>query len=419
MHSGLRPRFIWVLMLMSILILPGSSFGADPEFKRWLAEIWPEAEAHGISRATFDAATRDLEPELTLPDLILPGKPQGNEVKGQPEFLKPPADYLSEATLARLSNAGRQQMFQHHKTLADIDKEFGVAPAMVVAIWGRESEYGTYRLPHNAIRVLATEAYLGRRKDMFRNEFLLALKLVDEGHVKISDMHSSWAGAMGPTQFMPSDFYKFAVDFDHDGRKNVWTSIPDALASAAKQLIDYGWHRGERWGYEVRLSKDVDCTLATPDIVRPVEEWAALGFVPAGGRKYSQGELHAEASLLLPAGVYGPGFLTFRNFQAVRRYNASDLYAIFVGHLSDRIDGAKPFETPWAKLVQLEVRSVEEMQRHLADQGYYRDAVDGRAGTRTRLALGNYQKASGLKVDCWPTALALTNMRGKTRTEHK
>jgi lytic murein transglycosylase len=410
-----RARFSWLLAVAGAVLLTSVSVRADPAFKQWLEQIWPEAERIGVSRATFDAATHNLEPDLTLPDLVLAGKPEPNKVKGQPEFLRPPAEYLSDSTLTRLANSGRVKLFQNRKTLAAIESKFGVPASMVVAVWGRESDYGNYRLPHNAIRVLATEAYLGRRKDMFRKEFLLALKLVEEGHVTIPEMHSSWAGAMGPTQFLPSDFYNFAVDFDGDGRKNVWTSIPDALASAAKQLLDYGWQRGERWGYEVRLTKDVDCTMANAETTRPVGEWLELGFNPTSARTLSPDELRLAASLLLPAGVYGPAFLTLKNFQALRRYNSSDLYAIFVGHLSDRINGAKPFATPWAKLTQLEVRSVEEMQKYLSEQEYYHDAIDGKAGARTRLALGLYQKKNRLKLDCWPTASILKDMRARPR----
>ena len=380
-------------------------------FKEWLEQLWPEAEREGISRQTFDMTTRDLKPDLSLPDLVIPGRRE--KPKGQAEFIKPPAEYLSEASLSRLSHTGRKLMSVHGKTLGAIEKVYGVPAPVVIAIWGRETDYGSYRLPHNAIRVLATQAYLGKRKETFRKEFLLALKMVQEGHVKPVDMHSSWAGAMGQTQFLPSDFYNFGVDFDGDGRIDIWKSIPDTLASAAKQLVDYGWQRGKAWGSEVRIPKEVDCTMADTDNTASIDEWIRRGVTPAFGLQFPEEVLQDEASLLLPAGAYGPAFLVLRNFQAIRSYNASDLYAIFVGNLSDRIGSRGSFETRWGKLVQLQVRDVEEMQRHIAQEGFYRDRIDGIAGSKTRSALGHYQKAHSLKVDCWPTAAVLTFMRNK------
>ena len=230
-------------------------------------------------------------------------------------------------------------------------------PSVILAIWGRETAYGGHKLPHNAIRVLATQAYVGRRKDMFRQEFLLALKMLQEGHVKLADMRSSWAGAMGHTQFLPSEFYKHAVDFDGDGRRDIWTSVPDALASAASQLVAKGWQRGKRWAYEVRVPAGVDCTIAQPGHVLPIGEWLKRGFVPAYGRKLSADELKEEASLLMPEGSYGPAFLTPKNYFVIKDYNFSDLYVLFVGHLSDRIVDARPFETPWSKNSQLRSRA--------------------------------------------------------------
>ena len=182
-------------------------FAADAAFRQWLDELWPAAQQLGVSRKTFDAATRDLEPDLSLPDLIVPGRPEAPG-KGQPEFVRTPAEYLSETTLARLTAQGRKLAAEHRVALAGIEQRFGVPPTVLLAIWGRETNFGGYRLPHNAIRVLATQAYLGRRKDLFREEFLLALKMLEEGDAKPADMRSSWAGAMGLTQFIPSDFYK-------------------------------------------------------------------------------------------------------------------------------------------------------------------------------------------------------------------
>ncbi len=283
----------------------------------------------------------------------------------------------------------------------------------MLAIWGRETDYGRYTLPHSAVRVLATQAYVGKRKEKFGEEFLLALKILQEGHIKLADMKSSWAGAMGLTQFLPSEFYKYAVDFDGDGRRDIWNSVPDALASAAKQLVAKGWQAGQHWAYEVHAPANVDCSIGVPEHTLPLGEWLKRGFTPAYGRKVAPAELAAPASLLQPEGSYGPAFLTLKNYYVIKEYNFSDLYVLFVGHLSDRISDPRPFETPWSKGAQLRTREVEEMQRTLTRLGIYKDKIDGKAGMLTRSALGEYQKKNGLKVDCWPTAAVLTHMQGQ------
>jgi lytic murein transglycosylase len=398
-----------VLATLAIaLLLPGGA-RADQAFRQWLQETWPEAQKHGVSRATFERATRGLEPDLSLPDLVIPGKPPAPQ-KGQPEFVRTPAQYLAEPTLERLATEGRKLAAQHRHTLARIEREIGVPGNVVLAIFGRETNYGNYRLPHNAIRVLATQAYLGKRKDLFREEFLLALKILDEGHVTLADMKSSWAGAMGLTQFMPSDFFRYAVDFDGDGRRDIWNSIPDALASAARQLAGKGWQRGKRWAYEVRVPPGTDCTIAEPDVKRPIKEWLKSGFVPVG-RSPSPAERDDEASLFLPAGPYGPAFLTPANYYVLKGYNFADLYALFVGDLSDRIAGRGGFVTKWAPLSLLRSDQLEAMQRRLAADGFYRDKIDGKAGMKTRAALGAYQKSNGLSLDCWPSPTVLDHMR--------
>ena len=325
--------------------------------------------------------------------------------------MQTPASYLKEATIERLAAQGRKLFDQHRATLTAIEKQFGVAPSIVLAIWGRETDFGRYTLPHNAVRVLATQAYLGKRKEKFREEFLLALKILQEGHVRLADMKSSWAGAMGLTQFLPSEFYKYAVDFDGDGRRDIWNSVPDALASAAKQLVAKGWQPGQRWAYEVHAPANVDCTIGVPEHTLPLGEWLKRGYVPAYGRKVAPAELAAPASLLQPEGSYGPAFLTLKNYYVIKEYNFSDLYVLFVGHLSDRMSDPRPFETPWSKGAQLRTREVEAMQRTLTKLGIYKDKIDGKAGMLTRSALGDYQKKNGLKVDCWPTAAVLAHMQ--------
>jgi lytic murein transglycosylase len=387
---------------------------ADPAFASWLQSLWPQAQALGISRATFEMATRGLEPDLTLPDLVLPGRPE-RPAAGQPEFVTTPADYLKEPAIERLAGEARKIYDRYRAPLDSIERQFGVPATIVLAIFGRETDFGRAADSRNAIRVLATQAYLGRRKEQFLTEFLLALKIVDQGQIKLADMKSSWAGAMGLTQFLPSDYLKYAVDFDGDGRADIWHSVPDALASAAKQLLGEGWQPGLRWAYEVHPPADVDCTIGVPSHTMTVGEWLARGFRPAYGRALSAAERAETASLLQPAGLYGPSFLATKNYFAIKEYNFSDLYVLFVGHLSDRISDPRPFETPWTNIVQLPTADLDRMQQLLTARGYYHDKIDGKAGMLTRAALGDYQKRNGLKVDCWPSAAMLRQMEASGR----
>jgi lytic murein transglycosylase len=259
---------------------------------------------------------------------------------------------------------------------------------------------------------LATQAYVGRRKDQYRPEFILALKMIGEALVERKDMRASWAGATGLTQFLPSEFYTHGVDFDGDGRRDIWHSVPDALASAAQQLANKGWQTGVRWAYEVRAPANVDCTMGVPEVSKPIAEWLRAGFVPVRGQRLSAAEQAQPASLLQVEGIYGPAFLTTKNYFVIKEYNFSDLYVLFVGHLADRMVSPQPFATPWSASTQLRSADVEAMQRHLTRVGLYKDKLDGKAGMQTRAALGAYQKSAGLKVDCWPSEAVLRSMSG-------
>src|SRR5277367_6322337 len=291
----LRGALLGAVLLSGAFCIRGAH--ADDAFQTWLQSLWPQAQALGISRATFDSATRGLEPDLSLPDLVLPGRSERPSA-GQPEFVQTPADYIKEPAVEQLAVQGRKLLAQYKEPLAGIEREFGVPATIVLAIFGRETDYGRSVDKRSAIRVLATRAYLGKRKDKFLNEFLLALKIVNDGKIPAAEMKSSWAGAMGLTQFLPSDYFKYAVDFDGDGRADIWNSVPDALASAAKQLVDKGWQRGLRWAYEVRAPSDADCTIGVPENTLPIGDWLKRGFVPAYGRTLSAAERAEPASLL-------------------------------------------------------------------------------------------------------------------------
>jgi lytic murein transglycosylase len=399
------------LIAAVIASLCGSSptRAADAAFTQFIASLWPEAEAAGVSRATFDRETRGLEPDYKLPDLILPGRP-ATGAPAQAEFVQVPADYINEGAIARLAEHGQKLLQQYRPSLDVIEKRFGVPATVVLAIWGRETDFGRYTLPYDEVRVLATQAYVGRRKDTYRNEFILALKILGEGAVSRKDMRASWAGATGLTQFLPSEYYQHGVDLDGDGRIDIWHSVPDALASAAKQLVDKGWQSGVRWAYEVKAPANVDCTEGVPEVTKPIGDWLRAGFVPVRGEKLSASEQAQNASLLQPEGIHGPAFLTTKNYFVIKEYNFSDLYVLYVGHLSDRMTSPLPFAAPWSASTQLRTKDVEAMQRGLTRIGLYRDKIDGKAGMLTRAALGTYQKSAGLKVDCWPSEAVLQSI---------
>jgi len=383
----------------------------DAAFTQFIASLWPEAEAAGVSRATFDRETRGLEPDYKLPDLILPGRP-ATGAPAQAEFVQVPADYINEGAIARLAEHGQKLLQQYRPSLNAIEKRFGVPATVVLAIWGRETDFGRYTLPYDEVRVLATQAYVGRRKDTYRNEFILALKIISEGAVTRKDMRASWAGATGLTQFLPSEYYQHGVDLDGDGRIDIWHSVPDALASAAKQLVDKGWQSGLRWAYEVKAPANVDCTQGVPEVTKPIRDWLRAGFVPVRGEKLSAAEQAESASLLQPEGVYGPAFLATKNYFVIKEYNFSDLYVLYVGHLSDRMTSPLPFAAPWSASKQLRTQDVEAMQRGLTRIGLYKDKIDGKAGMQTRAALGAFQKSAGLKLDCWPSEAVLSAING-------
>jgi lytic murein transglycosylase len=406
---SLTTKIIAAIIVLQAMAAPSAEAAPDAGFTAFIASLWPEAQAAGVSRATFDAETKSLEPDYKLPDLILPGRP-ATGAPSQAEFVQVPADYIKEASIARLATEGQRLMQKYQPALSAIEARFGVPATIVLAIWGRETDFGRYTLPYDELRVLATQAYVGRRKDTYRNEFILALKMIGDGEVTRRDMRGSWAGATGLTQFLPSEFYKHGVDFDGDGRKDIWHSVPDALASAAQQLVNKGWQPGVRWAYEVRAPANVDCTQGVPEVTKPIGEWLRAGFVPVRGEKLSATEQAQPASLLQPEGIFGPAFLTTKNYFVIKEYNFSDLYVLYVGHLSDRMLSPQAFATPWSASTQLRTADVEAMQRHLTRIGLYKDKVDGKAGMQTRAALGAYQKSAGLKVDCWPSEAVLRSI---------
>lgn len=397
----------WVVLIAAVFAY-ATPVRADAGFNAFLKELRPDAAAASITDATFDTAFQGMEPDLTIPDLDLPGRDKTGSA-GQAEFTKPPSEYLDKAYMGRLSVSGKQLEAKHRAALQAIEKESGVDRYSLLAIWGRETSYGNYTLPKDAVRVLATLAYIGRRKELFRKELIAALGMLQSG-VARADMKSSWAGAVGLTQFMPSEYAPYARDADGDGKKDIFRSVPDALGSAGAQLAGKGWVRGLPWGFEVRIPANADCSLEGPLQAKPLSEWIALGFTRAGGKAWPENLSTRPMYMMSPAGGNGPAFLVTDNFKVFRQYNTSDLYALFVGHLADRIAGGGDFEASWGTATQ-RTKTIEDIQIRMKALGYTVDKIDGKIGSNSRMNIGKYQRANGLKVDCWPTDAVLAHMR--------
>lgn len=394
-----------------LLMAPVSAATVSQEgFRAFLASFRPTALQSGIRPDVYDGVTRDLSADFSLPDLDIPSR--AGKQPSQAEFVRTPEQYLKPKYLADLAEQGRKLFAAHKATLAAVAKTYGVDPFIVLAIWGRETAFGTSNdSTHNALQVLATLSYAGNRKELYQKNFIYAIRMVQDGVIAAKDMKSSWAGAMGLVQFMPEDYYLYAVDQDGNGKKDIWHSVPDALASLANNLHHIGWDRSQPWGFEVRAPGTADCSLGYLDVRKPVSEWAAMGIAPLKGDAFERQTLSWESSLLQPAGIYGPAFLTFQNFQVIREYNKSDLYALFVGNLADRIRGSGGFERKWDPVAQIPTADVEYMQKRLTALGLYSDTIDGKAGGRTRSAAGAYQKRAGLPLTCWPTQSLIAHLR--------
>jgi len=404
---------VMLAVALAALCLAGLPARADVNalFQDWLArDLWPEARARGISEASFRAAFSGVQPNLKLPDLVLPGEkaPRSTE-QHQAEFRAPSAYF---AHVDSIASGGRSRAKAHASTLAAIEKRFGVPPGVLLAIWGRESGFGSAKIPYNAFEVLGTKAFLATRKDMFRQEVLAALEMVDKRRIGPQMLRSSWAGALGQPQFMPTSYLKYAVDFDGDGRADIWNSVPDALASIANYLASHGWVQGRDWGFEVVLPNEVSCALEGPDQGRRIADWAELGITRANGKPFPSHELREEGYLMMPAGHHGPAFIVTPNFYRLKDYNESDLYALFVGHAGDRIIyGSGGFIQPWRKVDTMRRSDIAAMQRALEGQGYDVGGADGLAGFKTRRSIGRWQEKAGRAPTCFPDGDLIREIR--------
>lgn len=376
----------------------------ERQFRQWInGEIWPAASAHGISRASFDAALGTTALNWDLPDLIPPGAAGGApRHQSQAEF-RAPARYFADNVVSSAIAGGRQKLSRYKELLARIHAKTGVPGHIVIAIWGRESGYGRAAIPNDAFSVLATLAFMSERKQLFQNELLAALEMVDRFKVSPRLMKSSRAGALGQPQFLPSSYIAHAADGDGDGRADIWNSEADTLASIAAYLAHYGWVRGRDWGFEVAVPNSVPCYREGPDRGLPIREWAVLGVKRVNGKSFPANELSNEGYLLMPAGRLGPAFVVTPNFYVLKDYNESDLYALFVGHVGDRIAfGVPPIAGRWAPVESMLRSDVAAMQGRMESLGYDVGGADGLPGYKTRRSIGEWQKANGRTPTCFP-----------------
>lgn len=373
--------FAGVLTLSSTL----PSLGNSADFVRGL---WPQAEARGVSRSAFEAAFSGYSYIPKIMELT----------RKQPEFSQTVQQYIDKRVTAGQASKGQAMRGEWAQTLAGAQQRWGVQPEIVLAIWGMETNFGGFMGGENTIHALATLTEGGYRADFFRDELLTALRIVSDGHVSPRDMVGSWAGAMGHTQFMPSSFMRYAVDYNGDGRKDIWNSVQDALGSTANYLNSFGWRPGETWGYEIRLPNGFDYAKARQMERAPLVQWQAMGIQRVSGKPFPRP--NDVGRLYMPAGASGPAFLLLPNFDVIKRYNNSDSYALAVGHLADRIIGGGSFVTPWpAGDYALSKAQRAEVQTLLARAGYDVGSPDGVIGPRTRAAVMAWQAKVGLPSD--------------------
>lgn len=379
---------------------PGPRAGAsgNAEFDRWLTGFRTRARAAGISARTFDAAFAGVRPD---PDIL-------RHEAQQPEFNRPIWAYLDSAvSQARIDN-GRRALRENRRILDDIEARYNVDREVVVAVWGLETSYGTLRGGTPIVPALATLAMASRRSDFYEAQLIGALQIIQSGDVDTRHMVGSWAGAMGHTQFIPTSYLAYAVDFRGDGRRDIWSDDPtDSLASTAAYLAHHGWQRGAPWGVEVRIPRDFNPRLANSR--RDVAEWVRLGVEPQRGLALPR---TGEATLLFPAGSQGPAILAFQNFRVIKRYNNADSYAIAVGHLADRLRGGQDFVAAWPRNDRpLSRAEREELQQLLARAGHYDGTIDGRIGQGTLAAVRDWQAQNGLPPDGYVSLALLERMR--------
>ncbi len=376
----------------------------ERQFRGWLEQtVWPRARAEGVSRGTFEAAFTGVSLDWDLPDLVPPGSAAQTPKRQRQAEFGAPAKYFSRGSLDGATSVGRRMARQHAQSLAAVERATGVPGRIILGVWGRESGYGQVAIRHDAFRVLGTKGFMSTRADYFTDELVAALRIAEAGHVDPRSMKSSWAGALGQPQFMPSNFLNYAADGNGDGQADIWTSEADTIASIGTYLARHGWPAGRDWGFEVRVPASVSCTLEGPDQGRRIADWAAMGITRVSGKAFPEHEARGEGFLLMPAGRHGPAFIVTPNFYVLKDYNMSDLYALFVGHVGDRIQyGMGDFEARWGDVGRLYRSDIAAMQRALEARGHDVGGADGLPGFKTRRSIGRWQEANGRPATCFP-----------------
>ncbi len=380
---------------------PEAIRAAAADFPNCLERLWPAAARRGVTRNVYLAYTRPLTPDLRIMDLL----------DSQPEFTKSFWDYLDILVTDDRIAQGRALLDKYSKVFDTVERDYGVDRHIIAAIWGVETNYGTAIGDRPVLRSTATLACIGRRQRYFREEFLSTLEILQHGDIRADRLVGSWAGAFGPTQFMPTAFKRYAVDFDHDGRRDVVDSMPDIIASTANNLKKDGWAPGETWGYEVVVPATFNFMLTGREHWMTIRDWQRLGINRAGGAAFPRPD--ERAFLLVPAGVQGPGFLMLQNFRVLMRYNPAEAYALAIGHLADRLRGGGPFVQHWPRYERTLSRDERlELQQLLARRGYDIEP-DGHLGAQTRAAIRDFQAHNGQVADGFASLTILEKLRAR------
>lgn len=365
------------------------NYTPNNNFQSCLANLRSQAIAAGVSGTTYDRYTQNLTPDYSVID----------KLNYQPEFSTPIWDYLSGLVDEERVELGKQKLAQYRDVLNRASQTYGVPPETIVAVWGVESNFGDISGKYPLLQALGTLSCEGRRQSYFRTEFFATMRILQRGDLTEDQLKGSWAGAFGHTQFMPSTYERLAVDFDGDGRRDLVSSTVDALASTANFLNKAGWQAGMPWGFEVKVPQGMSIDGEGRRSKKALSSWSARGVTRIDGSPLVQGALSSSTSagLMAPAGVNGPVFLVFKNFDAIYSYNAAESYGLAIAHLSDRLKGARSFATSWPT-DDLGTSRAErrEIQQFLINRGYDIGAVDGLIGDKTRVAIRQEQTRLGL-----------------------
>jgi membrane-bound lytic murein transglycosylase B len=375
---------------------------AAANFDNCVASMWPDAARRHISQQSFQRFTAGLRPDLRIMDLM----------DSQPEFTKAIWEYLDILVNDNRMAKGREVLAKYKPQFDAVEKAYGVDRYIIASIWGIESNYSTQMGDRSVLNSTATLACIGRRQKYFKDEFLSALEILHRGDLRPEQLRGSWAGAFGPTQFMPTAFKRFAVDADGDGRRDVVDNPYDLIASTANNLKKDGWQAGVTWGYEVVVPTGFNYMLADRARAMTISQWEQLGLKRATGQPFPNPA--DKAYLLAPAGSEGPGFLMLQNFRTIMRYNPAEAYALAIGHFADRLRGGAPFVQPWPRQERVLSRTERlELQQLLARRGFYQGTPDGQLGGRTREALRGFQASIGAPADGFASADVLERLRGR------